>query len=317
MINKFIKDFKHGEIVYISTSGSKLVGTNTKNSDTDYFGIFIPTKISILLKEDISVFTNNNNNKKNSKDDIDITIYSIHRFFNLLLKSETNAIDLLFSMFNNNNIIMSNNKFLNLLKENYKYFLNKNMKSFIGYSLNHTKKFGIKGERYKELSVFIKLIETIKTEKLSFKFIKSLIKTRNFNYIKFNKSEEYIFILGKQFSENIKTEYFKERLNILFKQFGDRTKKASLSDTDFKSLYHTLRIAYQAEELLLSNFIYFPSKKKDKLKEVKEGKISAEIIITEVEEILKRVDKLIITSKLPEFGNKNKTDKLLLELIDL
>lgn len=55
-IEKIIKDFEeenNAKIVYITLFGSKLFGTDNPNSDTDYKGIFIPSKRDVLLKRDI------------------------------------------------------------------------------------------------------------------------------------------------------------------------------------------------------------------------------------------------------------------------
>lgn len=70
-VQKIIDDFEaeyRARIVYITVSGSKLFGTDNANSDTNYKGIFIPSREDVLLKKDIEHFNYNTNTKeKNDK----------------------------------------------------------------------------------------------------------------------------------------------------------------------------------------------------------------------------------------------------------
>lgn len=89
------------KVVYLTMSGSKLYGTDTPKSDLDIKGIFIPTRRSVLLKRDMTSYTKDTNNtkEKNTADDIDFSLHSIYAFFNQLEKSETGAVDVMWSMF--------------------------------------------------------------------------------------------------------------------------------------------------------------------------------------------------------------------------
>jgi len=243
-INTYITEFQqrtHSTVLYLTKSGSKLYGTDTENSDLDIKGIFVPSKQSILLKRDLDHYVRDTNNTKvkNSKDDIDFTLISIHKFFSLLSKSETGAVDILFSMWSENAIIFENKQFTDTIKENYRYFLNKDMKSFIGYALGQTKKFGIDFEKGK-------------TNKLLTKFddLKEYIKIKNFKYIKFttakttrnsNTEGEYLVILGKMFEGTVTIEYFYDRINKLYNQFGNRTISTSKSAEKNKDIIDELK----------------------------------------------------------------------------
>jgi len=315
------------KIIYITVSGSKLYGTDNENSDTDYKGIFIPSVEDVLLKRDKSSIdlSTNKTNIKNSKEDVDITLHSIHSYFNQLSKFETGAADVLFSMFRKDTIIYETPE-SKTIKDNYKLFLNKNMKSFIGYALGQTKKFGIKGARYNELDNFVKWLnsvdkdKSIKLENL-FDDIKNYIKENNTKYIKFVKTQgsnneiwDYISILGKLFHGSVTLEYFITRINQLYNQFGNRTKTIASTDskTDFKALSHAYRVAYEVEELLETSFIRFPLNSKKFIKSIKEGKQSYEGVVEIVQQILERVDLLLLESKLPEEANRKEIDKILL-----
>ena len=334
-----IEDENDVKVVYLSYSGSKLYGTHSKESDTDYKGIFIPSHRDILLKKDkgsIS-FTTGDKHSKNSKDDIDFTLHSVYDFFSHLKKSETGAIDLLFSMWATETIVLKDQLFIELIKANYSIFLNSNMKSFIGYALGQSKKFGIKGAKYKELDSFFRFLSSAASkysdnEKLKENLwgeLKEHVSSKNYTHISFlfdagpkagnstAEEIEYISILGKKFHSDNKVGYFVERVGRLYKGFGNRTKTvASTEDKiDYKALSHAYRVALETQELLETGFIQFPLKDAKFIKDIKYGKIDAEKVINEIETLLERVDNLILKSELPKKADSKKVDELLLLIL--
>lgn len=339
MSSKEIKELEtkiKGKLVYLTTSGSRLYGTHTPDSDLDIKGIFIPSTESLLLGDPVTQYssTTGQNNSSNSADDIDINLQSIHTFFNFLQKSETGAVDTLFSMFRNDTILYENKAFTDTFKRNYKDFLNSNMKSFIGYALGQTKKFGIKGARYEELDSFIKYLKSslLEHKKLlledRFSLLKQHLEEENYNYIKFIQAPgprgsgdyrdiAYISVLGKLFEGRVTIEYFTERVEKLYNQFGHRTISTAktVTKTDYKALSHAYRIASEVKELLETSFIKFPLKDSDYIRDIKLGKYSASTIVENIRTTLENVDSLILNANLPEECDKFKIDSLLLSIV--
>lgn len=130
MIDKIIKQLKpliNGKLLYLSQYGSHLYGLNTENSDLDFRGVYIPTLDDIILHKDkdeinteIELWEVRDSNKENPiyhieepttlinswylrKVKVDVKIFSLQKFIQLCSKADTNALDLLFSL-NNNNI---------------------------------------------------------------------------------------------------------------------------------------------------------------------------------------------------------------------
>ena len=338
-LEKVIKDFENetgSTMVYITMSGSKLYGTDTPTSDTDYKGIYIPSTKSVLLKNDKPSFVHDSNTskEKNSKDDIDFTAYSIYHFFNSLAKSETGAIDMLYSMYREDTKVLQSDTFVNYVKANIDSFKNSNMKSFIGYALGQTKKFGIKGARYDELTTFVDGFRidwgNDHDDKLETKFdiLKEFVNKNNFKYIKFitasgsrneqeNRQVEYISVLGKMFEGTVTVEYFYDRIKTLHNQFGNRTKTIAKTDskTDFKALSHALRIALEVQELLETGFIKFPLSTADHIRDIKQGLCEVDEVIDEVQVTLQRVDELLLETTLPETADTQRINEMILELL--
>jgi hypothetical protein len=231
------------------------------------------------------------------------------------------------------NIVFQDKEFVNLIKENKDVFQNSNMKSFIGYALGQTKKFGIKGARYGELRTFVNEIESRKwdsEERLLTVFpeIQEILDGTKFKHIKFIEAKgpktsntetmmTYISVLGKMFSGTITIGLFIERVKFLFEGFGNRTKTIAntVSKTDFKALSHSKRISEEVLELIETGSIRFPLKNAEEIKDIKSGNADINKVVQEIEDALNKVDVLLESSTLPKECNRDEIDKLLLRLI--
>ena len=119
------------KIIYLTLTGSKLYGLDTLDSDTDIKGIFIPSKKDLLLQKAINVYSANTQNKtKNTNKDVDFTLFSIHHFLNKLENQKTHAIEIFYSMFREDTILIQTQE-VSIIK-NYKSSLaNINLDPFI------------------------------------------------------------------------------------------------------------------------------------------------------------------------------------------
>lgn len=325
-------EVKHNvEVLYCTEVGSKLFGTNHSESDSDYRFLYLPNKEDMLLELDVDhIKVGKDTKEKNTKEDVDFDGWSVQKWFKLLQKGETNSLNMLFSMFNESTIIEEDKTFTNVVRAYYLAFLNSNMKSFMGYALSQTKKFGIKGARYGELDGFVKWLDAYdvdRSAKLSTYFPRLKSVFYDCKYIKFvmapgpknsgNQEDiEYISVLGKLFEGNIKFDDFKERINLQYSQFGNRTKAVAetVSKTDFKALSHSYLIAKEMLELVQTNFIKYPLKDAEYILRIKRGEIEPEEVVNQIEEILAQVDIELERSNLPEKSNVGFMNRLVLDL---
>jgi len=316
LLDSKIEEFEkntNSTVLYITITGSVLYGTDNENSDLDFKGIFMPNLKEVLIGNTPSAFVFNSNTKdKNSSDDIDLTLHPVNDFFNHLRKSETGAVDLLFSMFREDTIVFDDGIFTNFMKKNYQKFRNSNMKSFIGYAVGQTKKFGIKGARYEELDVFYKDCVNYfnlapKENKLGEYWDFLELKAQGKKYIKFTKAEgarrndgssniiDYISVLGKLYHKDVTVGYFLERVSKFYNQFGNRTKTVAKTEskTDWKAMSHALRVAMEVKELLQFGFIKFPLTYADEIKEVKFGNREEQETLDKIRDVLGEVDTIL------------------------
>ncbi len=335
-IEKIIKEFEEensAKIVYITLFGSKLFGTDNPNSDTDYKGIFIPSKREVLLKRDIEHYNyNSNTNGKNEKDDVDLQLYSIYKWFNLLKKGETGALDILFSLFREDTQVYNDKAFTSQMMQHYKRFYNRNLHSFIGYCVGQSKMYNIKGKRFQELHQFVALFEalaiTASSDKLEdyFPQIEQILADSSFKYVKFIKAAisrgnqaykegRYIELLGKRFAGSVTVGYFSKMISEMEEQFGNRSKN-SATGVDFKALSHAVRVISEVEELLDDGFITFPLKNRVYITSIKEGHEELEEVMDYLDVKLDEVNQKLEQSALPQKSDETFIDEFTLALIE-
>jgi len=336
MLNKIIENFEkehNGKIVYITIYGSKLFGTDNANSDTDYKGIFIPSKTDVLLKRDIEHYNYNSNiESRNEKDDVDLQLYSIYKFFNLLKKGETGALDLLFSFFREDTQIYNDKAFTSVVIENYSKFYNRHLHSFVGYCVGQSKMYNIRGQRFNELHNFVELFTKLAIKnpeaKLEtyFKDIEKIFEQETYKYVKFIKASisrgnqaykegRYVELLGKRFAGNVTVGYFSKQITQMEAQFGSRA-RTSAAGVDFKALSHAVRVINEVEELLDDGFITFPLKNSVYISSIKEGNEPLEDIMVYLDIKIDDVQEKLEKSTLPDKSDEEFIDALLLSLME-
>lgn len=314
------------KIIYISYYGSKLFGTNTPNSDTDYFGIFLPSKKDLFLKKDIDFISFNTNNEgKNTKDDNDIKFVSIFEFFRLLKKGDHEKFDLLFSMFSPSVLLETRES--QIIKDNYKKFLTKKPEAFVGFALKQANKYSVKGDRLKLIESLINSLKNEfkinNSESIENIFEKIKEKYGNSPYIDFINKEEgnYISVLNRLYVAGLKYKDFLTSLTKIKETYGDRAEKAKNAEgIDFKAFSHAFRAMIEAEELLRTEYISLPLKKLDLefVKNVKEGKYKdIEFLSNFLEEGMENLIKEKEKSNLPDKIKEEDIENTILKIFNI
>ena len=301
---------ENSELLYLTYYGSKLYGTDNENSDVDIKGIFISSLDDLILKKDKKQvsYSSGNKNEKNSKDDIDITIYSLHYFLELLQKGETGALDLLFSMYRDDTVILKNN--IDIIIRNKDNLISKNSQAFIGYALNQAAKYGIKGSRLGDVMRFREYLNKFQNnDRLEI----CDFDLEEFKYISFEIKNglKYISILGKLYGLHFTVENLKNICDETINAFGSRTKD-SVNGVDYKALSHALRVVDEMLELSRNKFITFPLENSEYIKKVKGANEPLEIVLEKIREGIDCVEVNLEKSDLP-----NKVEDKIIENIIL
>ncbi len=283
--------------------GSKLYGTNNENSDTDFKGIFIPSKKDLYLqkvKKSI-VYKTNKSNDKNNNEDIDSEYYSLNYFLKLACKGETAALDMLHTPQKN---IISSSYIWNDLVSKRSFFYTKQLKSFIGYARRQASKYGLKGSRLNNVKKVIDILNNFDPAQKLHTIWDHLPDDEHL--FKFNdlNIREYQ-VCGRKIQETVLISYALNILNNFYKTYGKRAELAAQNKgIDWKAISHALRAAYQTREILQNKTITFPLKEAEFLKKVKTGKLNyKDEVIPVLEDLMIEVEELSLKSDLPEKVN--------------
>jgi hypothetical protein len=127
---------------------------------------------------------------------------------------------------------------------------------------------------------------------------------------------DYLYVLGKEFNMKMPMRDAEPVLKKMSKMYGERTKATSEFTTDFKSLSHAVRVVDEVKELLSEEFVTFPLKNAQYVKEVKMGLHPVEDVVNKLENDMSVVENLLFSTKLPLQVNEELVMSLLLEVIN-
>lgn len=129
-------------LIFKAITGSKLYGTDTPKSDADYVGIFIPDKEYVLgmkVCEQVEFKSNpSDSGRRNTKDDVDMTIYSLPKFIKLCSQNNPNIVELLFV---DDKHTLVTTPYWEEIKANTHLFISKKIQhTFLGYAHSQKQK---------------------------------------------------------------------------------------------------------------------------------------------------------------------------------
>lgn len=129
--------------IFKAMVGSNLYGTNHKDSDKDYVGIFIPDKEYVMglpTCDQVEIRTNpSSSGRRNNKDDVDTVLYSLPKFIKLAYGNNPNIVELFF--INESKHIVYDSDLGKRLRKAFPLFISKKVKdSFLGYAISQKRK---------------------------------------------------------------------------------------------------------------------------------------------------------------------------------
>ncbi len=315
--------------VVVMKFGSHLYGTNTPNSDEDYKGIYLPTKREIFLNKVPKSFQYNSGggHSKNTKEDVDIELYSIHYFLELAFKGETIAIDMLHC--NKENVIIGGDTW-DFIRSNRSKFYTNNLKGFVGYCRKQAAKYGIKGSRISDARKVYNFLDKIVLEEILNKpsFTKmgeiwdKLPLGGHIHFLKAkahgDQEEEFYQVCGKKMQKTANVSYCRALLKKFVDSYGHRALLAEKNQgIDWKAVSHAMRYAYQIKELFETDDIQFPLKQAEYLTKVKKGELDyLKEIAPKLESLMDDIELMSANTKLPSKVNRKFWESWLVDLID-
>ena len=324
-----------GFIVFTAQVGSFMVGTNDDKSDIDIKGIFVPYHNNLLLcnYKDTYSKTTGTKNSSNTSNDVDIEIYSIHKFIKMLKHGDIIAVELLFLMAGDptNDIFYTvDMDVFDELIDNRKRFVRNSMFKFISYTKQQIKTYRNKTAKFAELmklrAILDEYVETVKpekNEKLNL-FLEADGPFIMWNFVDVDYSQPnpgnrnlIVEVGGVKYDGRIKLSAFIEAIDSKIKDAGNRVRGAK-NGIDSKSTYHSFRLLDEMRELMETGELKFPLKNRDKLIKLKQGNNQFENADDLYNELNRRIDELDAKLDLDKFPiiTDKEIDAILLRILE-
>lgn len=300
--------------------GSHVYGTSLPTSDTDIKQIYIPEPKAIILqrvKDSINVQTKQDLTAKNKANDIDCETFSYQQYLKLLMEGQTVALDMLFTPYSFYKTLPY--PAWHDIEDNKHRFLHSGTSSFVGYCKTQAAKYGIKGSRMAALKIFINFFASLpKGDKLRTHWgvISDLaLATEHVSLDSILGPQgiynEHLNVCNCKMGQTVSVEYALTQYTKIYDNYGERAKLAEKNEgIDWKALMHAVRVASQAEELLLTQKITFPRPEAPLLLQIRKGELPYKQVAEIIEQGLDKVESAKAKSSLPTEPDRAFADEL-------
>lgn len=319
------------KVLIKTVAGSHLFGTNTEASDKDYKGVFLPDARDILLCNNVESLNQSTGNsiERNSKDDVDVEMFSVRKFLKMTKNGDTAALELLFTP---EKYILEKDPLWDVIVQRRQELLSSRVTAMIGYARQQANKYGIKGSRMGELNNIIKFLKNLEKKlnfpnpKLKHAWEDIQIEIKEYDHVEEIELElkakdqtkiPALDILGKKFDHHCSIPYVLDILKKIYKNYGQRAREARNNNgVDWKALSHAVRVMYQGIELLQYHKITLPLPHAYLMvvKDIKMGKMDYREVSHLIENLLEELERVKSKSTLPERVNQKIIEDITLEL---
>lgn len=319
--------------------GSKLYGTNTPMSDTDYKTIVLPNVTDLLLGKRLEItkdrFDVDGNrigpNVPMTDAGIEEEFVPLQMFVRDFYEGQTYAVEVAFGILQRRNDPEVTPWMYQLVEELVERFKNREVYPMVGFATKQVFDYVRRGQRLNEslklLGELNKVAETfadVKTKKAYLRLDDVVevdgVNQRLLDYVSVvadlpldivennGISTDALLMGGRKY---MATTELRELIRLIQKkvdEYGSRTNTAAMEAVDPKSLSHAVRVYQQVIEYLATGSVSFPRKNVEQLLTIKSGKSDAEEVKALLEQLDDETRELLTTSSLPEQNDKLRAD---------
>jgi len=295
--------------------GSRLYGTATPTSDTDYSGVFMPSEDMVFGFEradevDLSIKSKKDDGK-NDENAVDMVIYELRKFVRLAMDNNPNILEQMFV--NEANLVYSNFWGKELLR-NAHLFPHRGLKEkFLGYAFSQKHKMVIRTDNYHSLENaqdwlygFIKspedgkkLLVEILDKKLPFMSVKG----------------DNILIGDLNFQRHFMLRKVKKMIDERLSKATNRKDLLTSHGYDTKFASHLVRLMLEGKELLSTGRLEFPLRYRQTILDVKLGKWEMKYVLDYAEELEAKIHDAVEYTALPKRPRYNEVQELVKRMI--
>ena len=308
--------------------GSHVYGTNLPTSDLDLKAVHVPEATDILLqrvKPAISITTKQDATKRNAAGDVDFESFALQKFMAMLLEGQTVALSMLFTP---DEWIREDSAEWRFIKANKQKWLHRGVSAFAGYCRQQANKYGIRGSRVAAsraaMEFFNALIELHGYQaklKDHWGAIEGLVQNGN-EHLGIAEGQHgpgktvlMLEVCNRKIQEHATVKEGFAVCKRIFDEYGHRALMAETNEgVDWKAMMHAVRVAREAEELLLHHKISYPRPEADLLKEIRTGRRPYKEVAQMLETGLARLEECKTISSLPDRADESAAEKLVLDV---
>jgi len=325
------------KLVVKTIAGSHLYGVNVPESDQDFKGVVLPYYKDILLQKDFGskvLKTNADPNAKNTSADVDFEIHTLQRYLKLLMEGQTIALDMLFTP---EQYILDKSPIWDVIVQNKMKFLHKGMSSFVGYCQSQANKYSVKAHRLaaaERICLFLSAKMNQYTPHVRLSDVESELE----NVVETFQTEQkaidggdpsvmcwtdcegptgpvkHLEVCGRKTPiHNTLVKAFDVYKRVL-DNYGRRAHAAMTLQGDYKALYHAVRVASEAKELLLTGHITLPRPEAPLLLKIRKGELPFRQVGELIERGLIDVEEALEKTTLPDHPDREFADDLICEI---
>ena len=305
-------------VIFKTIFGSKLYGTDTPFSDTDWKGVYLPDARDIIMEQIKPVVST-------TSDNVDEEYFSLKKYLSLVAQGQTVAMDMLFATpflidkglnpvvgpgYAGNNYGFMNDVWMELW-DNRSKLLSSQCRSFIGYARKQANKYGIKGSRMGDTQVLVTFLkkEVVKNPKAKLASLDGRLNILSLNHENISLEDiasgssgsiKHLVCCDKKAPYTVTIDEALKIYEALLARYGQRAEEAKNNDNvDWKALGHAVRICEQSIIFLQTGEIHFPNKNRKHYLSIRNGEISFEEVSKEIEELFNNVQMASDKSFLP------------------
>lgn len=302
--------------------GSHVYGTNLPTSDLDYKAVFLPSIADTILQRATSRSRSTGpENAKNAPGDVDVEEFSLQGYLRLLCEGQTVAVDMLFVperfYVEEPSILWAR------VREQRHNFLSSGVAAFIGYCRQQANKYGVKGSRMAAARDVLELLRPLGCDRLEdhWPAIASWAVGREHVEIielrhpdNHDAIELHLSVCGRKAPARLRVHDAVAMYERLWERYGERARQAMDNEgIDWKALMHAVRVLREAEELLATGAVTFPRPERERLLEIRQGRVPYAAVAEEIESGMAGLPSLVSTSVLRAEPDRSAADMLILE----
>ena len=303
--------------IFRCVAGSRLFGTATETSDTDYKAVHIPDARSILLGTANAVIdrSTGDKNSSNSADDVDMVSFPVQKYLSMLAKMETNALEMLFAPNQHDDWLWDQ------LKDERFRLMSRNKKAFTGYAKGQAMRYSVRGDRVAALEDVVEILtdfnpnHRVQMGPNAFERLRAVPHVRCYVKNEFGKEVPYLSVLGREVPMTMKAGQAIKVFEKPLAEAGKRSRDAAAgSGADWKGLYHAQRIVDEGLELFSTGELVFPCREADYYLQIRSGELPIEAVLDRFEERLAALEELDPISEFRDEADKEWIDEFVMSV---